>query len=66
MNLPQHLLRLIVGPGNSLPESIHVVTRADVQWGSPIFRAPALPTPNQLHRELPFTHNLRPLFGRHR
>ena len=31
--------------------------RQDVQWGTPIFRAPVLPTPHQIHRELPFTAN---------
>lgn len=64
MNLPYHLLRLVVSPGDKLTESVHVVTRSDVQWGSPVFRAPALPTPNQLNRDLPFTENLRPFFGR--
>lgn len=33
--------------------------RTDVQWGSPIFRAPSLPTPQQLNNELPFTVNFR-------
>lgn len=60
MNLPQHLLRLVLGPVPSVPESVRVVTRSDIQWGTPIFRAPALPTPHQLSRELPFTENFRP------
>ena len=64
MNLPQHLLRLILGPNHSVAESVHVITRTDVQWGSPVFRAPALPTHHQINRELPFTENLRPFFGR--
>jgi hypothetical protein len=33
--------------------------RTDIQWGSPIFRAPSLPTPQQLSNELPFTVNFR-------
>ncbi len=64
MNLPYHLLRLVVSPADKLAESIHIVTRDDVQWGSPVFRAPALPTPNQLSNDLPFTENLRPFFRR--
>ena len=60
MNLPQHLLRLIVGPEPHVTETVHVLTRNDVQWGTPVFRAPALPTPHQFSSELPFTTNLRP------
>lgn len=63
MKLPQHLLRLVIGPTPTVTESVHVVTRTDVQWGSPIFRAPALPTPSQINRDLPFTENFRPRFG---
>lgn len=66
MKFPLHLLRLVVGPAPEVTETVHVVTRTDVQWGSPIFRAPALPTPNQLSRELPFTENFRPRFSRGR
>lgn len=66
MKLPQHWLRLVIGPTPQVTESVSVVTRTDVQWGSPVFRAPALPTPNQLSRELPFTENLRPKFRRGR
>ncbi len=33
--------------------------RTDIQWGSPIFRAPSLPTPQQLNNDLPFTVNFR-------
>lgn len=36
-----------------------VERRTDVQWGSPIFRPPSLPTPQQLNNELPFTVSLR-------
>ena len=66
MNFPQHLLRLALGPSAVGGESVHVVTRRDVQWGTPVFRAPALPTPNQLSRELPFTESFRPRFTRTR
>ena len=38
-------------------EAIRVVPRTEVQWGGPIFRAPALPTPRQLGSELPFFVN---------
>ena len=66
MKLTQHGLRLIIGPTPAVTESLHVVTRSDVQWGTPVFRAPALPTPNQLSRELPFTEDRRPRFKRSR
>lgn len=66
MKFPQHWLRLVIGPTPQVAESVHLVTRTDVQWGSPVFRAPALPTPNQLSRELPFTENFRPRFGTRR
>ena len=36
--------------------------RRDVQWGTPIFRPPILPTPQQIHCEVPFTENLRSRF----
>jgi hypothetical protein len=64
MNFPHHLLRLLVGQSQNVTENNHVALRTDVQWGSPVFRAPGLPTPNQMSRELPFTEDLRPLFGR--
>jgi hypothetical protein len=35
--------------------SVLVVPHYDVQWARPIFRAPSLPTPAQLHAEVPFT-----------
>ena len=57
MNLPFHLLRLRSAPAHRDCESIHVVTRTDVQWGGPVFKAPALPTPHQLSSELPFSVN---------
>ncbi len=64
MKLPQHWLRLVFGPTPHVTESINVVTRSDVQWGSPIFRAPGLPTPHQINREVPFTAEFRPQFGK--
>lgn len=62
MKFVQHWLKLVVGPTPHVAETINVVSRNDVQWGSPIFRAPALPTPHQLNSELPFTQTLRPRF----
>ena len=57
MNLPFHFLRLRPAPTQRDSETVHVVTRTDVQWGGPIFKAPALPTPHQLSSELPFSVN---------
>jgi hypothetical protein len=57
MNLPFHLFRLEPAPDQRDSEVVHVVSRADVQWGRPVFRAPALPTPHQFSSELPFTVN---------
>lgn len=36
-------------------DSVLVVPHYDVQWARPVFRAPSLPTPAQLHGEIPFT-----------
>jgi hypothetical protein len=66
MNLPEHWLRLVVGRASAAAESVRVVTRSEVQWGKPVFRAPALPTPHQLSSEVPFTESLRPRFRRSR
>ncbi|PTY01071.1 hypothetical protein [Opitutus sp. ER46] len=66
MKFPQHWLRLVVGPSPQIAESVHVVTRSDVQWGSPVFRAPSLPTPLQFNSELPFTAGLRPRISKRR
>lgn len=60
MNLPLHLFRLQPAPSQRDSEIIHVVTRADVQWDTPVFKAPALPTLHQLHSELPFSVNFQP------
>lgn len=59
MNYPMHLLRLQPANHSSDAESVRVISRTDVQWGTPIFRAPALPTPHQFSNELPFTVNFR-------
>lgn len=66
MTFTSHLLRLVTGPNRSAGETIHLATRTDVRSGAPIFRAPALPTPSQLNRELPFTSDFRPRFGTRR
>jgi hypothetical protein len=60
MNFPYHLFRLQPATDNQRGESLHVVTRADDHANKPLFRAPALPTPQQLSRELPFTVNFGP------
>lgn len=57
MNLPFHFLRLRSAPTQRNSETIHIVARSDVQWGGPIFKAPALPTLHQLHSDLPFSVN---------
>jgi hypothetical protein len=59
VNLPFHLLRL--EPANAQRDTglIRIVPRSDVQWGGPIFRAPALPTPHQLGSDVPFFVNFR-------
>ena len=60
MPLPFHLLRLRPAATERPGESPRVIERKeDVQWGSPIFRAPDLSTPQQVTRELPFTANFR-------
>jgi hypothetical protein len=60
MNLPIHLFRLQSSSAERQNETVQIATRADIQSSKPLFRAPALPTPNQLSRELPFTVNYRP------
>ena len=60
MNLPLHLFRLLPASSGRQSETLHVVTRTDDHASKPLFRAPALPTPHQLSRELPFTVNFRP------
>jgi hypothetical protein len=60
-----HLFRLQPAPTQRDSETVHVVVRTDVQRGTPIFRAPALPTPHQMSSELPFTVNFRPRIREH-
>lgn len=57
MNAPFHLLRLQSAPTARDSGLVRVVPRTEVQWGGPIFRAPALPTPLQVSSELPFFVN---------
>lgn len=60
MNSPLHLLGLRREPlVQSGVEAVQLVRPTDVQWGAPIFRAPALPTPQQISSEIPFTVNFR-------
>jgi hypothetical protein len=59
MNLPFHLLQLEPAPAQRDSGLIRIVPRTDVQWGGPIFRAPALPTLHQLGSEVPFFVNFR-------
>jgi len=57
MNLPFTFFRsesAATPAGGPVP---HVAPRTDVQWGGPVFRAPALPAPDHLHSALPFTVN---------
>jgi hypothetical protein len=60
MNFPLHFFRLYPAVNGRPAESVEIVRRADVHGDKPLFRAPALPTPNQLCNELPFTAKLRP------
>jgi hypothetical protein len=55
MNLPLHLVRIEPALHAPAGAALALAQRTDVQWGRPIFRAPALPSPQQLHNELPFT-----------
>jgi hypothetical protein len=57
MNLPFHLLRFQSAPAERDSGLIRIVPRSDVQWGGPVFRAPALPTTLQVNSELPFFVN---------
>jgi hypothetical protein len=59
MNSPLQVVGLLPAT-SSREEPSRANPRTDIQWGTPIFRAPALPTPYQIHRELPFTTDLRP------
>jgi hypothetical protein len=57
MHLPFHFLRFQSAPAERDAGLLRIVPRSDVQWGGPIFRAPALPTTLQMNSELPFFVN---------
>ncbi|HTB80006.1 MAG TPA: hypothetical protein VK717_03885 [Opitutaceae bacterium] len=50
-----HLLRLARDPAHPGSEILRIVARKDVQWNRPVFKAPSLPTPQQLGGDLPFS-----------
>jgi hypothetical protein len=60
MKFPFHLFRLQPASEQRQAETLQIASKADVQRGTPVFKAPALPTPHQLNGELPFTVNYRP------
>jgi hypothetical protein len=60
MNFPRHLFRLHPASPERQSEIVQIATRADTCGAKPLFRAPALPAPNQIYNELPFTANFRP------
>jgi hypothetical protein len=60
MNLPLHFLRPHPSSNGRGNGTQHSAQRPDLAAGKTIFRAPALPTPQQMSNELPFTVNLRP------
>jgi hypothetical protein len=47
-------LRRVHATAHPSAESVRVVTRKDVQWNRPIFKAPSLPTPQPVGSDLPF------------
>ena len=57
MNALLHFFRLQSSPELRDSVLIRIVPRTDVQWGGPVFRAPALMTQQQLGSEIPFTVN---------
>jgi hypothetical protein len=59
MRLPFHFIRLESDPAQRDREAGHLVRHLDLQWDRPVFRAPTLPTPQQLYNELPFSVNFR-------
>lgn len=59
MNLSFLLLRPRTGSRETTADALPIVPTADVNWNRPVFRAPTLPTPQQFHRELPFSVNFR-------
>ena len=59
MNLPFHLFRPRAVPSQNDRDPDRLATTADVAWNRPVFRAPALPTPQTFGYELPFPVNFR-------
>jgi hypothetical protein len=57
-NYPLQIVGLVPISTSREDEAERAGPQRDVQWGTPIFRAPVLPTPHQIHGELPFTANL--------
>jgi hypothetical protein len=60
MNAPQHTLRIDPALPHHDCGGLRIVTRQDPHATAPVFRAPALPTLQQLNREIPFTAHLGP------
>ncbi|HTQ30044.1 MAG TPA: hypothetical protein VMI53_02440 [Opitutaceae bacterium] len=54
-----HLLHLTRDPAHPGMEIIAVASRRDVEWNRPVFKAPSLPTPQQLGGEVPFSVHFR-------
>jgi hypothetical protein len=59
MHLPFHFFRLESDSSPRGREAVCLVRYRDLQWDRPVFRAPTLPTPQQLYNELPFSVNFR-------
>jgi hypothetical protein len=54
MRLLFYRLRRVRGSAHPSAEAVRVVARKDVQWNRPVFKAPSLPTPQPVGRDLPF------------
>jgi hypothetical protein len=57
MNAILHFLRLKSAPESRDVASVHFVPRSNVQWGGPVFRAPALSATPQARSEVSFDVN---------
>ena len=66
MKFIPHWLDLAIDPAPAGAEALRIVSQHDARRGTPVFRAPALPTDSQLFRELPFTEIFHPRFTRGR
>ena len=60
MTFPLHVFRLNPATKDRQHETVQVATRNDTEANKPVFRAPALPTLQQLYNEIPFTAHSRP------